>query len=448
MALSSATGVQQQADGASAGDFTFAPDVSFTRLDNGLEVLVLPDARSEAVTHMVWYKNGSVDDPMGKSGIAHFLEHLMFKGTPTYSAEEFRKTVSRSGGMFNAFTSPAVTSYFEQTTRDILPKCMAFEADRMQNLVFDAAVSAAERDVILAERGTVVEADPDRLLDEAMMAATFGAAPEGRPVIGWRSEIEALTHEDAQAYYQRFYTPSNAVLVIVGGIEIAEARDLAAKYYGSIPNREIVARVPSQFAPLPSEPVVLEHPSVRVQDARRSYRVPSAKTDPKLAMALDVLAFYLAGSDAGLLKHALTVERGVASDVRAGYLADIFPYETIFMVSASASETVEIERLEAELDAVLGKLASEGMREDVLARCKRHYEARSMFAIDNQLTLAQYLGMKLALNNPIGPAIGWQRELHSLTLADTMRAAALLAPRRALRGRLLQGSSLKPTAAA
>src|SRR3954468_3342674 len=188
------------------------PEIASFQLDNGLDVVVIPDRRVPVATHMVWYKNGSADDPLGQSGIAHFLELLMFKGTERHPVGEFSKVVSGLGGQENAFTSYDYTAYFQRVAREHLKTMMEFEADRMAGLAFDEAVVGPERDVVLEERRMRVETDPSAQLAEAMAAALFVHHPYGIPIIGWMHEIETLDREDALAYYRRFYAPENAIL--------------------------------------------------------------------------------------------------------------------------------------------------------------------------------------------------------------------------------------------
>src|SRR3954467_15502942 len=210
------------------------PVVSSFTLDNGLEVVVIPDRRVPVVTHMVWYRNGSADDPLGQSGIAHFLEHLMFKGTKAHPAGEFSRVVSALGGQENAFTSFDYTAYFQRVAREHLETMMAFEADRMTGLVLDEAVVAPERDVVLEERRMRVETDPSAQLSEAMAASLFVHHPYGIPIIGWMHEIEELNREHALDYYKRFYTPENAILVVAGDVTPDAVRRLAEGTYGRV----------------------------------------------------------------------------------------------------------------------------------------------------------------------------------------------------------------------
>ena len=231
---------QTGAGGAHAG-----PRVDHFRLENGMDVVVIPDHRAPVVTHMVWYRNGSADDPRGKSGIAHFLEHLMFKGTHRHKQGEFSHLVAELGGQENAFTSYDFTAYFQRVAREHLKTMMEFEADRMTGLNLTDEVVAPERDVVLEERRMRTEADPAAQLDEALNAALFTHHSYGVPIIGWSHEIETLDREDALAYYRRFYTPENAILVVAGDVEAPEVEILARETYGKIPARGEAPATPS-----------------------------------------------------------------------------------------------------------------------------------------------------------------------------------------------------------
>ena len=225
-----------------------ATQVANFTLKNGLELVVIPDHRAPVVTHMVWYRNGAADDPPGKSGIAHFLEHLMFKGTKAHPKGEFSEFISEVGGQENAFTGSDFTAYFQQVARQHLKACMEFEADRMTGLVLTDAIVAPERDVVLEERRMHCDTDPGAQLGEAVQATLFTHHPYGIPIIGWGHEIEGLKREDALAYYQRFYTPENAILVVAGDAEPEETLALAEETYGKVkprgakPERDPLAR--------------------------------------------------------------------------------------------------------------------------------------------------------------------------------------------------------------
>src|SRR5215207_1315543 len=253
---------------------------SFT-LDNGLQVLVIPDRRTPVVTHMIWYKVGSADETPGKSGLAHFLEHLMFKGTARFPAGQFSQTVIRIGGQENAFTSTDYTGYFQRVPRDKLATLMEFEADRMTGLTLKDENVLPERDVVLEEYNMRVANNPDARLSEQIMAALYLNHPYGRPIIGWRQEIEKLDREDALAFYKRFYAPNNAILVIAGDVDAKEVRPMVENAYGGIPAQPSISahRIRPQ-EPVPAAPrtVTLSDPRVEQNGLRRYYLVPSSTT--------------------------------------------------------------------------------------------------------------------------------------------------------------------------
>src|SRR5436190_10666192 len=262
---------------------------SFT-LKNGLQVVVIPDHRTPVVTQMIWYKVGSADETPGKSGLAHFLEHLMFKGTAKHPAGEFSQTVLRIGGNENAFTSYDYTGYFQRVPREHLTKMMEFEADRMTGLILKDENVLPERDVVLEEFNMRVANNPDARLTEQIMAALYLNHPYGRPVIGWRQEIEKLDREDALAFYKRFYAPNNATLVIAGDVDAKEIRPMVEQAYGAIPAQPAIPaqRIRPQ-EPVPAAPrtVTLSDPRVEQNGLRRYYLVPSATTAPVESLALD-----------------------------------------------------------------------------------------------------------------------------------------------------------------
>src|SRR6201985_3385508 len=259
---------------------TSPPPATFT-LANGLNVVVIPDHRTPVVTQMIWYKVGSADETPGKSGLAHFLEHLMFKGTSKHPAGEFSQTVLNVGGNENAFTSVDYTGYFQRVPREQLGRMMEFEADRMTGLILQEQNLLPERDVVLEEYNMRVANNPDARLNEQMMAALYLNHPYGRPVIGWHQEIEKLDREDALAFYRRFYAPNNAILVIAGDVDLNEVRPLAEQTFGkvaaqpAIPARRIR---PQEPVPVSPRTVTLADPRVEQPGVRRYYLVPSATT--------------------------------------------------------------------------------------------------------------------------------------------------------------------------
>src|ERR1700723_2993940 len=256
---------------------TTAPPATFT-LGNGLKVVVIPDHRTPVVTQMIWDKVGSADETPGKSGLAHFLEHLMFKGTSKHPAGEFSQTVLRVGGNENAFTSTDYTGYFQRVPREQLQKMMEFEADRMIGLILKDENVLPERDVVLEEYNMRGANNPEARLAEQIMAALYLNHPYGRPVIVWHHEIEKLDREDAIAFYRRFYAPNNATLVIAGDVDADEVRPMAEQTFGQVqPQPAIPAeRIrPQEPAPIAPRTVTFADPRVEQPSVRRVYLVPS-----------------------------------------------------------------------------------------------------------------------------------------------------------------------------
>src|SRR6202044_3859455 len=250
-------------------------------LGNGLKVVVIPDHRTPVVTQMIWYKVGSADETPGKSGLAHFLEHLMFKGTSKHPAGEFSQTVLRVGGNENAFTSTDYTGYFQRVPREQLGKMMEFEADRMTGLILKDENVLPERDVVLEEYNMRVANNPDARLTEQIMAALYLNHPYGRPVIGWHQEIEKLDREDALAFYRRFYAPNNATLVIAGDVDAAEVRPMVERAFGTVAAQPAIPAQrlrPQEPEPVAPRTVTLSDARVEQPSVRRLYLVPSATT--------------------------------------------------------------------------------------------------------------------------------------------------------------------------
>ena len=256
------------------------PDIGHFTLANGLEVVVIPDRRAPVVTHMVWYKVGAADETPGKSGLAHFLEHLLFKGTAKNPAGRFSKEIAAVGGQENAFTSQDYTGYFQRVAREHLKAMMEFEADRMTNLVLSDEQVQPELRVVLEEYNQRVANNPRARLSEQIDAALYLNHPYGRPVIGWRQEIEKLNREEALAFYKRFYTPNNAVLVIAGDVSTEEVRALADETYGKVQKvAEIAPRLrPQEPLPAAARRLTLGDPRVAQPSMHRAYLVPSSSS--------------------------------------------------------------------------------------------------------------------------------------------------------------------------
>lgn len=402
-----------------------APQVSQFTLANGLEVVAIPDRRAPVVTHMLWYKVGAADEPPGKSGIAHFLEHLMFKGTAKNPAGRFSQVVATIGGQENAFTSSDYTGYYQRVAKDRLKEMMEFEADRMTGLVLTDEVVLPERNVVLEEQNSRVANNPGAKLGEEVQAALYLNHPYGRPVIGWRKEIEQLNRVDALAFYKQYYTPNNAVLVIAGDVTVDEVKKLAEDTYGKVPR---VAEVPERKRPQEPEQrsvrtVTLSDPRVAQPSLQRSYLVPSSNTaKPGESEALEILSQILGGGNNSRLYRKLVVENPVAVSVGAWYQGMALD-DTRFGVYGTPQPNVTLQQLEAAIDQVVADVAANGITDDELETARTKLIADVVFAQDSQATLARWYGSALTVGATVEEVTTWPDRVAKVT-ADEVRNAA------------------------
>jgi len=421
-----ALATETPAEPQSLADIEFAPGLSHSTLENGLQVVVIPDKRSPVVTHMLWYKAGSADELPGQSGIAHFLEHLMFKGTSNNPDGAFSKAIAEIGGRENAFTSFDYTAYFQRVGKEHLPLMMEMEADRMQNLVLDNEVVGPERDVVLEERRQRVDSDPSSRLGELMNAVTFVNHPYGSPIIGWEGEIEALGREEALAFYDRFYTPNNAILVVAGDVEADEVLALAEQTYGKVPRRA----EPGERARRPEPPlegvrrVELEDPRVRQESLRVVWIVPSGTTGTDgVPEALDVVSYALGGSTNSALYKALVLDQKIAISAGSYYQSGALD-QGRFGIYATPRPGVSLETLEAAVDQVVADFLKDGVSPEILARAQRSMVADAVYAQDSQTTLARIFGSALTTGSTIEDVKSWPARIMAVTSEDAQNAAA------------------------
>ena len=419
---------------------------SFT-LGNGLQVVVIPDHRTPVVTQMIWYKVGSADETPGKSGLAHFLEHLMFKGTSKHPAGEFSQTVLRIGGNENAFTSTDYTGYFQRVPREQLGKMMEFEADRMTGLILKDENVLPERDVVLEEFNMRVANNPEARLTEQIMAALYLNHPYGRPVIGWHQEIEKLDREDALAFYRRFYAPNNAIVIIAGDVEAKDVRPLAERTFGEVTAQPAIAaeRVRPQ-EPVPAAPrtVTLADPRVEQPSVKRYYLAPSATTAAAgESAALDVLAQLMGSGSNSYLYRALVVDRPLAVSADAGYQGTALD-PTQFMISVSPKPGVEFAQVEQVIDSVISDVGQNPVRAEDLERVKTQLIAEAIYAQDNQATLARWYGGALTTGLSIDDLRSWPDRIRAVT-AEQVRDVAQkwLDKKRSVTGYLIKDGTPK-----
>ena len=420
------------------------PDVGHFMLANGLEVVVVPDRRTPVVTHMVWYKVGAADEPPGTSGIAHFLEHLMFKGTVKNPAGRFSQAVAAVGGQENAFTSQDYTGYFQRVSRDNLKTLMEFEADRMTGLVLANEQVVPELKVVLEEQNQRVANSPRSRLSEQIDAALYLNHPYGKPVIGWRHEIEKLNREDALAFYKRFYTPNNAVLVVAGDVTTDEIRTLAEATYGKVAKVAEIGprRRPQEPAQVAARHVTLADVQVQQPSLSRAYLVPSSVTAKAgESEALEVLSFILGHGTTSRLYRNLVVERELAVSAGGWYNGTALDASQ-FSVYGSPKPGVTLEQLEGAIDAVIDDVVAKGVTPDEVERAKNRLIADAIYAQDSQATMARWYGAALTTGSSVQAVQSWPDRIRAVT-ADSVSAAAKawLDKRRSVTGYLIKDSS-------
>ncbi|MEM8980961.1 MAG: pitrilysin family protein [Pseudomonadota bacterium] len=404
-----------------------AAEVTTFSLDNELEVVVLEDHRAPVVVHMLWYKAGAADEPIGKSGISHFLEHLMFKGTDEMDVGEFSATVGANGGTDNAFTSQDYTAYFQRVAADRLELMMTMEADRMQDLAFTDLDMRTERDVVLEERKQRTDSAPGALFREQLQSAQYLNHPYGVPIIGWRHEIVDLETEDAFDFYKRHYAPNNAVLIVAGDVTPEEVRSFAEATYGKIPaNPDIGPRVrPSEPPQLSERRLVMADPRVAQPYVTRTYLAPERNAgDQREAAALTLLASLLGGDSAtSFLGRKLQFESSKAVYTSAFYSGRSLD-DTTFGLAIVPSSGVSLEEAEAALDEAVAAFMKSEIDLDQLNRIKRQIRASEIYARDDVGSLARTYGAALTSGLTVQDVQDWPNILQSVSPEEIKAAAA------------------------
>ncbi|HKF70842.1 MAG TPA: pitrilysin family protein [Stellaceae bacterium] len=395
---------------------------SFT-LANGLQVVVVPFHRAPVVTQMIWYKAGAYDDPPGKSGIAHFVEHLMFRGTKETPPGAFSRLISETGGRENASTSPDYTVYYQTVAADRLELVMKLEAERMHDLEITEDQVTPEREVIIEERRARIDNVPAALLDEQRNAVLFLNNHYRLPAIGWLTEMRGLGAEDARRFYATWYAPNNAVLVIAGDVEMARVRALAETYYGPIPARPV-----PQHAALVEPPKVatmrLEMTSGHVASPEwsRSYVAPGyVEAGGKPADALTVLAAILGGGDSARLYQSLVIDKKLVVSTGAGY--DPYRGAGSFSVYAEPKDGVEIADVEAAVVAEIRRLLSEGVTAAEVERVKPRLQASAIYSRDSLSSVARIIGASMVAGRTLDEIQAWPERIGAVTPEDVMDVA-------------------------
>lgn len=427
-------------------DGVYHPE-TFT-LSNGMAVVVVPNHRAPIVSQMVWYQVGAADEPLGKSGLAHLLEHLMFKGTPTVPDGAFSRTVAANGGNDNAFTSWDYTSYFQNIAKDRLELVMQMEADRMANLTLSEDQVTSERAVVYAERQQTTDNEPIDRLREAMRAALFVHHPYGRPIVGWADEIKALTREDALAFYRTWYSPSNAVLVVSGDITAEELKPIAERTYGKLAARDVPVRHRVQEPDLSAERrVILRDAGVSQPVLMRSYLAPSYRTgDRQQVVPLQVLAEIMGGGTTSRLYRRLVMDLRLATDVQFDYDPMAFDLSTASL-GASPVSGRDLHLVETAMDAAVHELLTNGVSDTELANAKRRLIDGAVFARDSVQAPAYVFGMTLATGGDISDVEAWPKRVMDVTKDQIMAAAHALFDQKGFVTGELQPDPSKPASA-
>ncbi len=400
-------------------------------LENGMQVVVIPNHRTPVVTHMVWYKVGAADEVPGHSGAAHFLEHLLFKGSDVIGGEplkagEFSKRVRSMGGNDNAFTSQDYTAYFQSVPSDRLEEVMRMEAGRMRGATPPLEEVASENLVILEERRQRTDNDPRGRFGEQMAAAAYINHPYGTPVIGWYHEMEKLDWDHLQSFYDQWYGPNNAILVVSGDAKPDEVFKLAKEIYGSIPKSEAIQPRKRTISPIMNSQtqVTLAHPSIREAVFQRLYRVPSYHQNKEASLALQVLDEIMGGGSTSRLYTSLVVEQKIASSAGLSYRSNSYDDSGLW-VYATPLPDQDVATIKGAIEDELRLLIKEGVSEDELREAKIRMQDAAIYARDSLTGPAMVIGYSLVTGSSLDDVETWPSLIEDVSAAQVQEAARL-----------------------
>lgn len=392
-------------------------------LGNGLQVVVIPNHRAPVVTHMIWYKVGAADESPGQSGIAHFLEHLMFKGSPGFGPGEFSKKIRALGGEDNAFTGDDYTVYHQSVSADNLETVMTMEAGRMRGLNPPPEHFLSERKVIVEERNQRIDNDPQARFSEQLDTLLYVNHPYAKPVIGWKSEMESLSWEDTKSFYDRWYGPNNAILIVSGDVTGPDVFKLAQKIYGPIPKSDVPHRTRPATPPLDGEPqLTMEDPTLREPTVEKIFRVPSARQNKQESLALQVLQEIMGGGPSARLYKSLVAEQKKATNAGLTYQGDVWD-ESELSVYATPQAGIDLKDLKNALDDQLRLVIRNGVSQTELDDAIRRLRTQVVYARDSLTGPAMVFGYALATGSSLDDVEYWDYDITQVTAAQIQEVA-------------------------
>ena len=370
------------------------PNTQEFQLSNGLKLIVREDHRAPTVAHMVWYRAGSMDETNGRTGVAHVLEHMMFKGTEKVKSGEFSRLVAAIGGRENAFTSRDYTAYFQQVEKTKLDEVIRLEADRMSNLNFDDAEFLKEIQVVMEERRLRTEDNPSSLLNEALMATAFMSSPYRHPVVGWMNDLQNMTANDARDWYRSWYKPNNATVVIAGDVDAKQVLATVKKYYGAIAAQEFPVRKPQLEPPQKGiKQVQVKAPadSAQLAMAWKVPRLEPGKLDDPDPYALELLTAVLDGYDNARLNRVLVKQEKVVNDVSVGYDM-ISRGPELFLIGVTMAKGKTVAQAQGSIRKALEEIKQKGVLESELQRIKVRILSEQIYKRDSIFGQAMEIG--------------------------------------------------------
>lgn len=419
--------IANAAEPAAAGPESDLPPKTFNArqftLANGLQVVVIPNHRAPVVTHMLWYKVGAADEKPGLSGMAHYFEHLMFKGTQTMAPGAYSKRVRVLGGQDNAFTGQDYTAYFASVAVDNLFEIMQMEADRMQNLAPPSDHFSSEKSVVLEERRERTDNDPRAQFGEQLRSLLFINHPYATPVIGWMDEIKLYEWPHVKQFYDSWYAPNNAILVVSGDITAERLKPAAEQIYGQIPPKDLPARARPLIPPAPAAPLLtMAHASIHQPLWQRLSLAPTFSQNKQDGLALQVLEEILDGGPTTRLYDSLVVKQKKAVSVHFSYTGTGLDYGTITLYAIPA-DGVDPDDLQARIEAEIAKIIEEGVTHTEVSEAIARLQDEAVLARDSLSGPAMLVGYALATGSTLDDVENWPRDIAAISADDVQRVA-------------------------